>query len=373
MTHRETGQPALTDLASDLDHGFSLPASWYTDPAIVDLERERIFGHHWQYAGRSAQVAEVGDYFTSLTGGDLPVVVVRSEDGLRAFVNVCRHRRHEVMSGAGNRKVLQCPYHAWTYSLDGCLKAAPRSEREYGFDKKDFPLLSVQVDTWGPWVFVNPDLKAGPLASILGELPQIIAHSGLDLAQLQFWQREEWTSDSNWKVGLENYLECYHCPTQHPEFSAVIDVNPDTYSLRSYKWFCSQVGPVRSAVLEGKSKKKLAYDARGTLTQSQYHFLWPNLTININPGYPNLSLDVWIPDSPGRTRGFSEHYFGPDVPEDFVQQMLAFDQLVAAQDEALTNSVQRGLRAGLPAQGRFLINSEHLVIHFQRLVLAALS
>ena len=372
MRQRATERSASADLASDLDRGFSLPASWYTDPAIMDLERERIFRHHWQYVGRIAQVAEVGDYFTGLTGGDLPIVVVRNEEGLRAFVNVCRHRRHEVMSGAGNRKVLQCPYHAWTYGLDGCLKAAPRSEREEEFKKEDFPLLPVQVDTWGPWVFVNPDLEARPLAGVLGELPRIIAQSGLDPSQLQFSQREEWVSESNWKVGLENYLECYHCPTQHPEFSAIIDVDPDTYSLSTYEWFSSQVGPVRSAVLEEKSKNWLAYDARGTLAQSQYHFLWPNLTININPGYPNLSLDVWMPDGPGRTRGFSEQYFGADVPEDFAREMMAFDQLVTAQDEALTDSVQRGLRAGLPSQGRFLINSERLAIHFQRLVLAAL-
>ena len=138
MTQRSTGQPATTGLAGDLDRGFSLPATWYTDPAIVELERERIFRWHWQYVGRTAQVSEVGDYFTSLTGGDLPVVIVRSEDGLQAFVNVCRHRRHEVMSGAGNRRALQCPYHAWTYGLDGRLRSAPRSEREEGFDKEDF-------------------------------------------------------------------------------------------------------------------------------------------------------------------------------------------------------------------------------------------
>jgi phenylpropionate dioxygenase-like ring-hydroxylating dioxygenase large terminal subunit len=373
MRQRATGQPTTTDLASDLDGGLSLPASWYTDQAIVDLERERIFLRYWQYVGRTAQVVEVGDYFTGLTGGDLPVVVVRDDDGLRAFVNVCRHRRHEVMSGAGNKKALQCPYHAWTYGLDGCLKAAPRSEREEGFDKEDFPLLPMQVDTWGPWVFVNLDLEARPLASFLGELPRIITQSGLDPAQLQFWQRKEWVNDSNWKVGLENYLECYHCPTQHPEFSAVINVDPDAYWLQSYAWCCSQVGPVRSAVLEGKSKKKIAYDARGEVIQSQYHFVWPNLTININPGYPNLSVDVWMPYGPGRTRGFSEQYFGADVPEDFAREMMAFDQQVSAQDDGLTDSVQRGLHAGVPAQGRFLLESEQLVVHFQRLVLSALT
>ena len=170
MTQRVSADPRTTDLAEDLDHGLSLPASWYTDPAIVDLERERIFLRTWQYVGRTAQVAEVGDYFSAAVL-DVPVVVVRGEQGLRAFVNVCRHRRHLVMSGAGNKKVLQCPYHAWTYGLDGCLRAAPRSDREKGFDKEAFPLLPLRIDTWGPWVFVNADPEAEPLEYILGELP----------------------------------------------------------------------------------------------------------------------------------------------------------------------------------------------------------
>src|SRR5262249_27439912 len=147
-------------------------------------------------------------------------------------------------------------------------------------------------------------------------------------------------------------------------------VDPDIYSLRAYEWFSSQVAPVRSEVLEGK---KAAYDPRGTVTQAQYHFLWPNFTLNINPGHPNLSLDVWLPDGPERTRGFSEQCFGPDVPEDFARELSAFNEQVAAEDDALTDSVQRGLRSGLPAQGRFLLRSEHLVVHFQKQVLSALS
>jgi choline monooxygenase len=361
---------STANLAQDLERGFSLPASWYTDPQITARERERIFRRAWQYVGRAEQLVRTGDYLTGVVG-DIPIVVARGEQGLKAFVNVCRHRRHEVMSGAGNRKVLQCPYHAWTYNLDGCLQAAPRSDGEVGFRKEDFPLLSLRVDTWGPWVFVNADLDARPLAIYLGELPQIIARGGLDLAQLRFREREEWQADANWKVMIENYLECYHCPVQHPGFSSVVDVDQDAYQLQPYEWHSSQVAPVRPSVLQGKGIKP-AYDAQGAVTQAQYHLLWPNLTININPGHPNLSIDVWMPDGPDRTRGFSEQYFGPDVPDDFARQLIAFNKQVGAEDDVLTNSVQRGLRAGLPVQGRFLVKSENLVIHFQKLVLAAL-
>jgi len=359
-----------SDLAGDLERGLSLPASWYTEPGIVERERTRIFRRAWHYVGRAERVGKVGDYFTASVG-DMPIAVVRSESALNAFVNVCRHRRHEVVTGAGNLKSLQCPYHAWRYDLDGRLRAAPRSEHEKGFDRTAYPLLPVQVETWGPFVFVNPDLAAPPLSRLLGDLPRIIASSGLVLDGLRFRQREEWESDANWKVMIENFLECYHCPVQHPSFSTVVDVDEDTYSLRAYEWFSSQVAPVRRSALEGRGRKP-PYDARGAVTQAQYHYLWPNFTVSVNPGHPNLSVDVWIPDGPERTRGFSEHWFGPDVPEQFVREVIAFNKLVGAEDDRLTSSVQRGLRAGLPAQGRFLVRSEQLVIHFQKLVLSAL-
>src|SRR5262249_33653999 len=144
-------------------------------------------------------VARVGDYVTASVA-DVPVVVVRGDHGLRAFVNVCRHRRHEVVSGAGNRRTLQCPYHAWTYDLDGRLRAAPRSQHEPGFDLADYPLFPAALETWGPFVFVHLEPGAPPLTESLGELPSIIAGSGLALDRLTFHDREEWEAEANWKV-----------------------------------------------------------------------------------------------------------------------------------------------------------------------------
>ncbi len=205
---------------------------------------------------------------------------------------------------------------------------------------------------------------------MLGELPRIIAGSGLDLAGLRFRERADWEADANWKVLIENFLECYHCPVQHPSFSAIVDVDEEAYSLRAYRWFSSQVAPVRRSALEGQGRKAV-YDAHGAVTQAQYHFLWPSFTISINPGQPNLSIDVWLPDGPERTRGFTDRFFGAGVPEDYQREMIAFNKQVSAEDDRLTSSVQRGLRAGLPAQGRFLTKSEHLVVHFQKLVVEA--
>jgi phenylpropionate dioxygenase-like ring-hydroxylating dioxygenase large terminal subunit len=366
---READNPA--DLLAALDRGESLPAHWYTDPTITDREIANIFRKTWNYVGPLSELRNLGDYITGYAGG-IPIVVIRNESGLAAFVNVCRHRRHEVMKGRGNAKVMQCGYHAWTYDLTGRLKGAPRSSGEPNFRLEDFPLLPIRAEALGPFVFVNLDQNGAPVHTYFGPVLDIIAGSGVDLDTLELHSREDWQSHSNWKTMLENYLECYHCAVAHPGFSAAIDVRPESYNLTAHGWFCSQVGQVRSSALEGRSRVKI-YDVSGTVAQSQYHLLWPNMTISINPGFPNLSVDVWVPDGPNATRGVSEQYFAPGVSEEFARDLIAFNQQVGTEDDALTDSVQRGLLGGIPDRGRFLTNSEHLVIHFQKLIVKAMS
>lgn len=361
----------LSSLMAGLERGETLPAHWYTDSSISEQEISRIFRRSWNYIGPLKQLTNVGDYITGDAGG-IPVVVVRNEGGLTALINVCRHRRHEVMKGCGNAKMMRCGYHAWTYDLTGRLKGAPRTATEPNFRLEDYPLLPLRVETLGPWVFVNADLSAAPLQSRFGVLLGIIAGSGINLETLGLYKRDEWESHANWKTMLENYLECYHCAVAHPGFSAAVDVLPENYHLGVHGWFMSQVGHVRQSALEGRSRVKI-YDPRGELAQAQYHLLWPNVTININPGFPNLSIDVWIPNGPNETKGFSEQYFGPGVSDNFARELIAFNDQVGEEDDALTDSVQRGLRAGLPDQGRFLTRAEHLVGHFQKLVASAVA
>jgi phenylpropionate dioxygenase-like ring-hydroxylating dioxygenase large terminal subunit len=358
-------------LLAALEGGESLPAHWYTDPAITEREIAQIFRRSWNYVGPLSQLTALGDYVTGYAGG-VPVVVVRNEGGLAGFVNVCRHRRHEVMKGRGNAKAMQCGYHAWTYDLTGALRSVPRSAAEPNFRLKDFPLLPIRAEALGPFVFVNLDPEAPSVQTCYGPILGVIAKSGVTLEALEVHSREEWQSHANWKTMLENYLECYHCAVAHPGFNAAIDVRPDAYKLEAHGWFSSQSGEVRPAALQGKTKIKL-YDVSGAVAQSQYHFLWPSMTININPGFPNLSVDVWTPDGPNKTTGFSEQFFGPGVSEEFAQSLIAFNKQVAREDDILTDSVQRGLIGGLPERGRFLTNSEHLVIHFQRMIVNAVS
>ena len=220
-------------------------------------------------------------------------------------------------------------------------------------------------------MFVNLDRDAPSVSVYFGDVLDIISESGIDLSTLQFHSREDWQSHSNWKTMLENYLECYHCPVAHPSFSAMIDVRPETTILTTNDWVMSQTGYVRPSALEDRSTAKI-YNAHGEVKQSQYHLLWPNTTININPGFPNLSLDVWMPDGPNATKGFSEQYFAPGASAEFAKDLIAFNKAVGTEDDRLTNAVQRGLLAGIPEQGRLLTTSEHLVIRFQKLALSAL-
>ena len=167
---------ALADDTARGDHPASaprtLPWSWYADPEIAAREHAAIFRRAWQYAGRREELTAPGSFAAAHVAG-LSVVLTRDRDDvLRAFANVCRHRGAIVASGTGERGTLQCPYHAWTYGLDGCLRAAPRSEP--GFDTTGLGLAPMAVGTWGPFVFVNPDVDAEPLEQALGDLPAIV-------------------------------------------------------------------------------------------------------------------------------------------------------------------------------------------------------
>jgi phenylpropionate dioxygenase-like ring-hydroxylating dioxygenase large terminal subunit len=343
----------------------SLPWSWYSDLAVYRLEQERIFMRAWQYVGHTSSLAEPGS-FVARRAGEVPVLLVRGRDGdLRAFLNVCRHRGSLLVEGEGKRAAIQCPYHAWTYDLDGSLRRAPRSEREPGFDASELGLVPLAVETWGPLVFVNPDRDAAPLGDTLGELPELVRSAGIDLDALEHRLHVDYSLDANWKIAAENFLECYHCAVAHPSLAKLLDISPDGYRLETAGLFSSQFAPVRENAAG-------PYDARGEIARGQFHFLWPNLKLNIEPGPPNVSLGPLVPDGPGRTIGFFDYLFAPDVSEDWVREFVAFDKQVGAEDKALVQRVQRGVTSGLLAGGHLMPESEKLIAHFDALVRGAL-
>ena len=219
-------------------------------------------------------------------------------------------------------------------------------------------------------MFANPDAAAEPLAETLGNLPAIVAESGVDLDAVRFHSHYEWEIKSNWKVAIENFLECYHCPVAHPGFSKVIDVDPDAYELSVHGMFTSQIGRVRAAALAGNGK--VPYVPRGEVTRAQYHLLWPNTTVNIDPGPMNVAIERWVPNGPRSTIEVTDYFFAEGVGEEQIQEIIDFGTQVGNEDLALCESVQEGLDSGMVAQGRLMLESEKLIHDFQQKVVAAL-
>ena len=355
-------------LAGAVSRAWTLPGSWYTDPAVFAEEKRRVFHHAWQYAGAAAAVAVPGDFVTT-RAGDVPLVVVRAADGaLNAFVNVCRHRGAEVvLDASGNRRSLQCHYHAWTYGLDGKLRAAPGEREQADFDKSEFSLHPAQAETWGPFLFVTPDVDAAPLAEVLGELPAIVAASGLDLEGLRLRESTDYDTAANWKAIVDNQLECYHCPVAHPAFMTLVDT--DDYTTEAHPTFTVQRGKVRDSARDGSGPYRVA----AGVEDSFYVFLWPNFALNVYPGPGNVSVNVYVPLAHDRTLARYDYYFADAVSDEELAEFVGFVDQVQREDIVLCESVQRGLSSGFYDRGRLIAGREDGLRHFQALVQHALA
>src|SRR5947209_6588711 len=298
--------------------------------------------------------------------GTVPTVVVRDADGsLRGFVNVCRHRGSTlVLEERGCKKSIQCHYHAWTYGLDGSLRAAPGSRAEPGFDPGEFSLFPIQVDTWGPFIFVNPDPAAPSLAETLGDLPRQVAETGLDLDCIRLRKRDVYDIAANWKVVTDNYLECYHCPVAHPGFTDLIDL--DQYTIREYDLFSTQTGPPTDKAKMGGAQG--LYTIGEGVENGFYVFLWPNFILNIYPGPGNVSLNLILPTATGESRAIYEYCFVDEVSDAEVSDFITFIDQVQREDIVLCESVQRGLASGYFDQGKLMLCREMALRHFQKLV-----
>jgi len=380
MNHVTPDVPPRADAAllESLRQGFTLPAAWYTDATLFDVERARIFRRSWQFAGYAEQLAERGAYFTTRVG-DTPLVLTRDQSGeIHAFVNICRHRGSElVLTECGRGQTLQCHYHAWTYNLDGSLRAAPGAKDEPDFAPEQYGLIAIPVELWGPLIFVHlARHDAPPLASVLGELPQLTAASGAQLDALHRRARHTCDVAANWKVVVDNYLECYHCPVAHKGFSSLIDTN--TYAITEYEWCSVQAGALKdsaraSAVQEGGAQPAAQYAIEGDVQAGFYAYLWPNFTLNVYPGHGNVSINHFIPLAVDRTLVVKDYCFLDSVSADEEADFIGFIDQVQAEDETLCESVQRGLSTGYFEQGRLMLRQESALRHFQQLVYRALT
>jgi len=336
----------------------TIPSSWYVDPAFHAFDRERIFAGSWQYVGHEAQLPNPGDYLSAEVAGN-PLVVVRGGDGVvRAFYNVCRHRGGPlVMDAGGCTKVLQCKYHGWTYRLDGSLRGVPRFNRTELFDKADYGLVAVTLQIWQGLLFVHLGGDPPPLAVILDGITERIG--AIDLRAMRFFRRVPYDVDCNWKVYVDNYLEGYHIPLVHPDLLNVLDVR--RYVTETHPTYSLQYSPFRQA---DAANPYGIEDGRAF-----YYFVFPNAMLNILPG--RLQTNVVLPLAPARCRVLFD-YFYTDVttPEAIakIEEDVAFSDQVQQEDAEICAYVQRGLQSRAYDRGRFSVEAEEGVYHFQCLL-----
>jgi choline monooxygenase len=214
-----------------------------------------------------------------------------------------------------------------------------------------------RVERWGPLVFVTDDRAAPPLQETLGPIPSLVAAAGVDVEALGFRHRSEFELACNWKVAVENYLECYHCSVAHPGFSAVVDVNPDAYRLETHERSSSQFGPTKNG--DGP-------------VEGQFHWAWPATKVYVLPGPPNLAAGPLFPLGPERSGGWLDYFFPENVSDEEAEELLAFDDQVGLEDRGLVESVHAGMRSGRLETGALMPESEVLLAHFQQLVREAL-
>ena len=348
----------------------SLHADAYVDPVWFDHEMRTIFARTWQWVCHREKVREAGQYTTAVIAG-MPIMVVRThDDELKAFYNVCKHRAHELLQDEGTTRSIVCPYHAWTYDLDGGLIAARHTSHLPDFELGEICLDEVQVEEFGGFVYVNLDVTAPSLAEQAGDLGREIAHWAPDIDQLTFAHRLSYTIESNWKNVIDNFLECYHCHVAHKDFVSLVDM--DTYEVTTHGIYSSHMADA------GKGDNT-AYDvSAATVTTHAVWWLWPNTCLMRYPGRGNFIVLNVIPDGAGRTLETYDFFLETKAPNEAELESIAYlDEVLQVEDINLVESVQRGMSTPAFTQGRIVTDptgsglSEHGLHHFHGLVLEA--
>ena len=317
----------------------SLEARYYTDPEIFRCENRVLLANTWQFAGHISRLERAGDYFTFEIGNESLFCVLDQDHEVRTFYNVCQHRAHQLVSGSGNARLLVCPYHSWTYALDGRLRSGLNLQSVPGFDIGSICLSSVKTDIFLGFIFVNLDPNTEPMdrwfpdarSELVEYVPHIERLKPIDWIEVQ--------KRCNWKVAVENYSECYHCRINHKTFASGVikaetyDIQPQGYCLRH--------------TTECQNLDRMSYpidlDANSHAGDYSSWFLWPTFSFQVYPGNV-LNTYHWRPlavDRVSVTRG----WFTIDGEESEVIRRLARQdrETTVEEDIHLVESVQRGL------------------------------
>ncbi len=346
----------------------SLAARYYTDPMIFEKEKQGILAKTWQLAGHISQLEKPGDYFTfEIAGESLFAVLTRNQE-VKAYYNVCQHRAHELVSGAGNRTLIVCPYHSWTYELTGQLRAGPNIKVVPGFDKSDICLASIKIENFCGFLFANLDPNAAPMdewfPNVRNELTAFVPHIH-DLKPIEWISVPE---KCNWKVSIENYSECYHCQLNHPTFSTGV-VKPSTYDIQP-QGYCLR------HTTECQNLDQMTYpidmDSNEHAGEYSSWFLWPMVSFQVYPGNV-LNTYHWRPVDHENVVVWRGWYTLREEQSEVVHQLAKQDRETTVEEDIhLVQSVQRGLKSRGYKPGPLVldpkggVNSEHSIHALQQ-------
>ena len=347
-----------------LSRATTIPAVWYIDARIADLERLNVFSKTWQLVARTDQLNAPGQFVSTTVAGE-PVVVVRGNDGvLRAFYNVCRHHAAAVVTQpCGHATLLHCPYHGWNYGLDGSLKGMPEFEGVEHFDRAQNGLVPIRVETWECFVFVNLDPGAAPLTEFLGGIMKRLAPLGI--SKLHYFDRRTYNIACNWKVFVDNYLDGgYHVPHLHKGLSSVLDYKQ--YTIENEDRYCLQSSPMVA------SDEDAATGSTRRGDRAWYFWQHPNLMVNCYDGY--MDTNLVIPVDVDHCHVIFDFYFA-DVSEarrEYNEQSVNVGNRVQEEDLGICEDVQRGLKSRAYQAGRLSVRREAGEQLFHRLLAADL-
>ena len=354
------------DSSAPLDRAATIPSSWYTSPALYNLELQTVFSNAWHYGARRDQLVQPGQYVTTDLAGE-PLVIVRGNDEItRAFFNVCRHHAAAVMTEPeGQSPQLRCPYHGWTYSLSGELKGTPDFAGVCDFARENNGLVPVELCEWENWVFVRINQQGQSLHQFLGE-DLVTQTQPLNLADLHWQERRHYSFDCNWKVFVDNYLDGgYHVPHLHKGLDSVLDYS--NYMIENGEHYCLQWSPI---VSEGAEEQTGAV-RKGD--KALYYWIYPNFMLNWYDGV--LDTNLVIPRGVDKTEVIFDFYF-PDVVSEAARARnrasIEVGQRIQDEDVAICKSVQRGLTSRAYNAGRLSVRREAGEHLFHRLLYADL-
>ena len=341
---KDVAEELSENVSRPFNQALAMPPSVYTSEDFLALETSSIFANEWFCVGRADALANSGDYVT-LDLANQPIIVLRDKEGvLKAMSNVCRHRMSTLLEGRGNTRSIVCPYHAWTYNLDGSLRGAPAMDQNEGFCKSDYRLPDVRCEEWLGWVFVtlNPDVP--PVARQLSKVEDLVGDYDMANYSETFFETHLW--DTNWKVLAENFMESYHLPVCHAGTIGGLSkldemICPPGEDAFNYHTILKD--ETLKIAMAHPSNQRMEGDRRRT---TYLLAIYPSLLITLTPGY------FWYltlhPHGVGRVKigfggGMSNDYANdPDAQDNFKKLKTLLDD-VNVEDKGCTEKVYRGL------------------------------